>query len=428
MSRYTRKTWTYRPPQSIPLNLGHWATRDLSALWDFREGCEPTFDRSLVRGGSAAHTGTTYGSQGLMLNGSTDFVSFGNDAEYEISFGQTWVVRFKLDSVSVNNHLVGKRESAGNFDGWQMRVISNARPYVLFKTAGPTSYQVYPTDTLSADVWYTMVATFESNQVKMYVNGDLLGTTTGVTGAVFTTAANFTIGALNGADQFTDGVIDYVARYDRVLNASEIIDLTHNPRLFYQPRRTYIPFQPLEVTDSGFGSTLGEVAKTKWEVSTGVNSLGFIKVNGLGETLNGNNVSLDIRCKIDSPDLASESINIWLSQTIGGPEATGPASFDLPASTGVVNDVSLDLTATLQAALDDTSNLDGSGGYNPAKPLYLIFRTGQVYGGGILRTAYFYDDSGDDDATALNYELVVTTPNGDVVNPIYYQQFLGGVA
>jgi hypothetical protein len=80
---------------------------------------------------------------------------------------------------------------------------------------------VIGTAQLSASVWTHLAATYDGSNVKLYVNGTLVGTVA-ATGSIVQTAAALQLGAASAIGGWFRGRIDEVRIYNRALSPQEI--------------------------------------------------------------------------------------------------------------------------------------------------------------------------------------------------------------
>lgn len=74
--------------------------------------------------------------------------------------------------------------------------------------------------------WHFVVMTYDTSDIRGYVDGVLVAGPTAATGVGLAGAIdNFTIGAQRNATNFTSGIIDDVAVFNRALTATEIANL-----------------------------------------------------------------------------------------------------------------------------------------------------------------------------------------------------------
>ncbi len=92
---------------------------------------------------------------------------------------------------------------------------------------GPSEWQYTPTTRTNR--WYNVIATFSNNTFKIYVDGQLVNTTTAISGSIGNnTNLGLNIGRnpIGGASSryWFNGIIDDIQLYSRVLADSEIVD------------------------------------------------------------------------------------------------------------------------------------------------------------------------------------------------------------
>ena len=93
-----------------------------------------------------------------------------------------------------------------------------------------TAWTDYSSSTiLSTGVWYHLVGTYSSGEVRLYVNGVLSSVRTGVEGAIPVMDGDLFIGAGHTfpSDEYFKGCIDEVHIFNRVLSEAEIQELAH---------------------------------------------------------------------------------------------------------------------------------------------------------------------------------------------------------
>jgi hypothetical protein len=75
---------------------------------------------------------------------------------------------------------------------------------------------------VSTGAWYHIVATWDADKIRLYVNGALVNTSASFVGALSLGAGTFRIGTNNGGGEALDGRIDEVAVYNYTLSMQQI--------------------------------------------------------------------------------------------------------------------------------------------------------------------------------------------------------------
>ena len=101
---------------------------------------------------------------------------------------------------------------------------------LLFATFTPTNNVVSLQTTWSSDEWYQVFCTYEpiTGEKKLFINGELENSVTGVTGNYFNTFTHFGLGAYNAPSIFSptnafNGNISNFKIYNRTLSDEEIL-------------------------------------------------------------------------------------------------------------------------------------------------------------------------------------------------------------
>ncbi len=178
---------------------------------------------------------------GLLLNGSTNYVSVPNNSSWAGTSGLTFHARVNIASISTdyaaNGRFIISTADPSNFNnGWYLctYALSSAPTQVGFSasrgTVGSTPIVVDGTTGLSTDQYYDVTATFNSDTkiLSLYVNGTLQASEAN-SRALQPSTTPLIMGRdprnpTNTAHYF-NGVIDDVKVYDRCLTASEVQQL-----------------------------------------------------------------------------------------------------------------------------------------------------------------------------------------------------------
>ena len=197
----------------------------LVGYWPLDESSGPAYDHS-GRGntgslvGSPSRTTGVFGN-GLLLNGSSQYVNAGNGASLNLTKG-TVSVWIKGPSCSGGD---------GGFCGivvkqnaYSVMLLSNTLGFYDWGGAAFRSTGVNVADSQ----WHHVVLTFQSgvtNGTLMYLDGVLKLTTTMT---ISSQANNLLIGYGNSTTQYYNGTVDDVRVYNRLLTASEVSSLYRN--------------------------------------------------------------------------------------------------------------------------------------------------------------------------------------------------------
>ena len=216
-------------PSSICMQVTGYGTvlgQDLIGYWKFDEGSGTVASDSSGNGytGAISSTGASFSPMGkngqaLLFNGSgyvesTSFSALSGLNQYTES---AWI---KFNSLPSTYPAIITRN--GGWDGALFIVQSGSKAGSQTGanwTAGAT--------TLQPNTWYHIAASYNSQNVSLYVNGNLDGTYN--YSSVLSSTPILRIGALTSGTYNFNGTIDEVRIYSRALTASEIQLLYSDP-------------------------------------------------------------------------------------------------------------------------------------------------------------------------------------------------------
>jgi len=221
----------------VPTSL--WSDDQITGLiahWNFDEGTGTmTADSSVFGNEGVLVNGPSWtdGKVGsaLYFSGAGDYVDFGSPATLRPAFFtlSTW---FK----STTGGMIFR--SFGRGMGVQLGVGDNfgAPGKISFWTYGSSKKSgITSSESYNDDKWHHVAATFEASMISLYIDGVLIGSTTGE----MVYQANFiTIGSDGGVDNYFKGAIDDFRIYNRALAVSEIQQLYANPAPASDPTPT----------------------------------------------------------------------------------------------------------------------------------------------------------------------------------------------
>ena len=140
-------------------------------------------------------------ARSLDFDGSGDYLSIPDSSDFNID-GTNFTLEcwFKADDLSGNQAIAGQWELAGGTDrNFDFYLVGST---LYFENCrGSTNYSV--TTTVEVGQWYHIAGVLDGTTLKLFVNGNLVGTTT-VSGSANNSTANFGIGgyATGTADEF----------------------------------------------------------------------------------------------------------------------------------------------------------------------------------------------------------------------------------
>jgi len=171
----------------------------------------------------------------IQLDGTGDYISFGNDASLsanDMSYS-FWAKSSSSSNPSSNEGLIFKAADTGQ----TTREIG-----CVFRTSGLINAKASDSSAINYDIdtatdfydaaWHHVVITKErgvtTDTLKMYVDGSLIGTDNTASGHIVQTSADLEFGRLSmdsNADRYFTGYVDEIGVWDKVLTSTEVTAL-----------------------------------------------------------------------------------------------------------------------------------------------------------------------------------------------------------
>ena len=177
-----------------------------------------------LSGGGTSATANQYklGTGAYEFDGTDDFVNLGTDSGLNLLNGGTVAMWVNTDNIT-DKRFAGK----GSNGAWEL-LSETTDNKVKFRVNDGSVKNVIGTTALSDGTWYHIAGVYDKSagEIRLYVNGTLENTTTGV-GQIATINTATYLGRNEGGNYY-DGKIDDVGIWDRVLTATEIGKLVNN--------------------------------------------------------------------------------------------------------------------------------------------------------------------------------------------------------
>lgn len=163
---------------------------------------------------------------------------------------------FNSTNIAASQRLIDK--SLNGITSNYMVDIYQSKLRFFIGNAANTSVQ--PTNVLSSNTWYNVVATYDGTSANIYLNGALIGTAA-ATGNVTNNVYPFNIGAAQDLSLKFAGKLDEVRFYTRALSAAEAIELYELPVDITQPLSHVL----CEGTTVNFSSTVSAIGALTYQ-------------------------------------------------------------------------------------------------------------------------------------------------------------------
>ena len=182
-----------------------------------------------LQGGAGFAAGLV--DQAFSMDGADDYVLVPDSASLDLTDQFTldaWINPSGLHSAGpTSGPLISKIGGAGGNNGYQLGIRgNNAEMFCEFNAAG----EPWPTNALIVTLpsaipmgqWSHVACVYDNADLKIYVDGVLVGTQAIGAKSVVNSASNVRIGSNDNNDHFFHGVIDEVEIFNRALTADEI--------------------------------------------------------------------------------------------------------------------------------------------------------------------------------------------------------------
>ncbi|MCK5286116.1 MAG: hypothetical protein KAJ58_02745 [Candidatus Pacebacteria bacterium] len=174
--------------------------------------------------GPTSTTGKDGESDGaLSFDGVDDYVEITDSTAFDVdNDGFTYTAWIKGDSFSKDYNMIMSRHIP------YLEIRNTNKLHLSIKDGSDVQRNCYGTTILQTDTWYFVSATYDSDgYMKVFVNGEQDGTTTGPYSSITNPSCNQYIGQYDNGSYEFDGSISDVRIYNRALSAEEIDLLYH---------------------------------------------------------------------------------------------------------------------------------------------------------------------------------------------------------
>lgn len=168
------------------------------------------------------------------MDGVNDYVSLGDNFNYERTTAWTWSFWYRPKTLTGNHTLYARATSSSV--GIYFQVVANGRLVVNLRNTNSTNHLSVnsPAGSIIPNTWYHIVVTYDGSSlntgVKIYLNGTNQTLTTisnTLTSSILSPSSTAMFGQILGAN-FCDGYMDEVSHWNRVLTQAEVTEMFNN--------------------------------------------------------------------------------------------------------------------------------------------------------------------------------------------------------
>ena len=168
----------------------------------------------------------------FIFDGIDDFVDMGDVLNFERTDAFSISAWIKRGGTGVNDTIVSKMESSGNFRGYLVYISSTNVVKFVLRNVNMSSNRLFvdSTSTITDTDWHHILVTYNGSSnvsgVKIYIDGvsDTL-TTAGTLNATTLNSSSFNIGSRNSNTLFATATIDEVSIFNTELTASDVTSI-----------------------------------------------------------------------------------------------------------------------------------------------------------------------------------------------------------
>lgn len=208
--------------------------------WKFDEGYGSTAKSSASQPSDASLTNTTWmpeescpSGKCLAFNGSSSRVVTTDGGAFDMTQKFTlsaWINPHALPPSTYNatsgNFNIFARQVWGDKQGYRLFIIGGGSSRIAFDVGNGTTLQSYYISPALTDAtihqWYYVVATFDSGQIRMYLNGKLMTSATSPVTSVLSATQTLTIGRHSAGGEYFNGFIDDPKVYDYARSLQQV--------------------------------------------------------------------------------------------------------------------------------------------------------------------------------------------------------------
>jgi len=218
------------PPVPIPPGPSPTPSAGLVAAYGFEEGGGSTVadasgnnNTGTLSGGVSWTTGGRFGNA-LVFNGA-NLVSIPPDRSLDLTTAMTLEAWVYPTVAPTNWTTVLMKEQSDEFVYTLYSGSSSSQPYALINTgnSAATEQGTFASTTLPVNTWSHLAATYDGANVRLYVNGVLMGSQP-ASGSIAASNGTLVLGGNNVWGEYFTGLIDEVRIYNRALSMTEIQD------------------------------------------------------------------------------------------------------------------------------------------------------------------------------------------------------------
>jgi len=154
------------------------------------------------------------------FDGINDYIDCGDTIEVQPSSNLTCACWVNVTTMSDYEGIVSAMINATGYSGWALRIVSSKFEFAL---RVPGSWKsIADSDTIVTSQWYNVITTFDTNNMRLYVNGEEKNSVSQSGNIEYTGDRQTVIGAHYTSYLRLHGLMGPTQIYNKALSASEV--------------------------------------------------------------------------------------------------------------------------------------------------------------------------------------------------------------
>lgn len=250
ISGYSGKT---KPKPGAQIDPAHPLSRGLVGCWLFNEGTGSRVNDISGHGNHGTLTNMDANAQGsgwsgsrsgggMSFDGTNDYVNCGHDSSLDITDSVSVVAWVRPTTLTGNTFIV-----TNSVFGHTFALYTAGNEIAGGFYSGAAWFEKQTTGTININTYHQLAYVFDDldEEIRMYIDESPPEILTNVTGTPESNPTqDLLIGEFTGqlSTYVFNGLIDYIAIYNRAISTPEIKQIYHNPFCnILKPRRWYVP-------------------------------------------------------------------------------------------------------------------------------------------------------------------------------------------
>ena len=245
-------------------------------------------------------------------------VSFGNASELNVTGAATYEAWVRPDALTGVQQIIVGNYRADNATGYALYLGSDNKFGFIAPTAGGTG-TITATNTATAGQWYHVVGVYTGSAVKLYIDGDFQGQSTGLSGNISHSGASHMIGGSPLGTLTFNGAVDNLRVWNVERTAAEVRDGMTGAYDYDTTdliaQYTFDDVSGTTIRDNTTIQTNGTIASSAKIVDSGSGDAQIVNHLGNALSFDGTNDNVAFSSGVGPTGSAARTIMLWAKTT-----------------------------------------------------------------------------------------------------------------